>query len=166
MAEIQARSQPPIFFCQVEDGDRRCQSDLGILWRQNWWERSWCLHGKQLQDRRDSCVRKAWKPSSSRPISIFFNLEAFTHYCHLHGPSLAQQINCHKILFSHIRRWCQFLFPNQISWFFVVLLFCVILLLLIFTKIMLLLSFYLINFSFFMKIIFIFSCSGMFRHVP
>ena len=31
MAEIQARSQPPIFFRQVEDGDRRCQSDLGIM---------------------------------------------------------------------------------------------------------------------------------------
>ena len=46
------------------------------------------------------------------------------------------------------------------------MLFCVILLLLICTKIMLLLLFYLINFSFFMKIIFIFSCSGMFRHVP
>ncbi|CAH3142670.1 unnamed protein product [Porites evermanni] len=28
MAEIQARSQPPIFFCQVEDCDHRCQSDL------------------------------------------------------------------------------------------------------------------------------------------
>ena len=64
---------------------------------------------------RGSCVRKAWKPSSSSPISIFLNLEAFTHYCHLHGPSLAQQINCQKILFSHIRRWYQFLFPNQIS---------------------------------------------------
>ena len=30
MAEIQARLQPPIFFRQVEDGGRRCQSDLGI----------------------------------------------------------------------------------------------------------------------------------------
>ena len=29
MAEIQARLQPPIFFRQVEDGGRRCQSDLG-----------------------------------------------------------------------------------------------------------------------------------------
>ena len=26
-----ARSQPPIFLHQVEDCDRRCQSDLGIL---------------------------------------------------------------------------------------------------------------------------------------
>ena len=43
MAEIQARSQPPIFFRQLKDGDRRCQSDLDILWRQNWWERSWCF---------------------------------------------------------------------------------------------------------------------------
>ena len=48
MAEIQARSQPPIFFRQVEDGDRRCQSDLDILWRQNWWERSWCLNSNVL----------------------------------------------------------------------------------------------------------------------
>ena len=30
MAEIQTRLQPPIFFRQVEDGGRRCQSDLGI----------------------------------------------------------------------------------------------------------------------------------------
>ena len=28
---------------------------------------------------RGSCVRKAWKPSSSRPISIFLNLEASLH---------------------------------------------------------------------------------------
>ena len=44
-------------------------------------------------------------------------------------------------------------------------LFYVILLLLIFTKTILLLSFYLIN-IFFMKITFIFSCSGVFRNVP
>ena len=30
MAEIQATSQSPIFFRLVEDGDRRCESDLGI----------------------------------------------------------------------------------------------------------------------------------------
>ena len=30
MAEIQASSQSPIFFRLVEDGDRRCESDLGI----------------------------------------------------------------------------------------------------------------------------------------
>ena len=57
-----------------------------------------------------------------------------------------------------------FLFLNHFLIFYIFL-FYVILLLLVFTKIMLLLSFYLINF-FFMKITFIFSCSGMFRHVP
>ena len=56
----------------------------------------------------------------------------------------------------------QFLFLNQISQFFVFLFFHVILLLLIFTKTMLLLLFNLII-IFFMKIVFIFSCSGMFR---
>ena len=60
----------------------------------------------------------------------------------------------------------KFLFLNHFFIFlFLLLLFYVILLLLIFTKTMLLLSFYLINF-FFMKITFIFSCSGMFRHAP
>ena len=47
MAEIQARSQPPIFFRQLKDDDRRCQSDLDILWRQNW-EGSWCLNSNAL----------------------------------------------------------------------------------------------------------------------
>ena len=45
------------------------------------------------------------------------------------------------------------------------MLFYVILLLSILTRIILLLFFYLINF-FFMKIVFVFSCSGMFRDVP
>ena len=31
MAEIQTRSQSPISFRQVEDGDRCCQSDLGTF---------------------------------------------------------------------------------------------------------------------------------------
>ena len=59
----------------------------------------------------------------------------------------------------------EFLFLNHFFIFRFFFLFYVILLLLIFTKTMLLLSFYLINF-FFMKITFIFSCSGMFRDVP
>ena len=60
----------------------------------------------------------------------------------------------------------EFLFLNHFFIFRVFFwLFYVILLLLIFTKTMLLLSFFLINF-FFMKITFIYSCSGMFRHVP
>ena len=61
----------------------------------------------------------------------------------------------------------EFLFLNHFficRFFVVVVVFFVILLLLIFTKTMLLLSFNLI--FFFMKITFIFSCSGMFRNVP
>ena len=49
---------------------------------------------------------------------------------------------------------------------FFFLLFYVILSLLIFTKTISLLSFYLTNFFFFLKITFIFLCSGMFRNVP
>ena len=54
---------------------------------------------------------KAWKLAFSRP-TLFFGIkrQAFTHYCHLNGASLAQQIYCDKVLFSHTRRWYQFLF--------------------------------------------------------
>ena len=101
-------------------------------------------------------------------IIFWIQKQAFTHYWHLHGPSLAQQINCDKILFSHTRRWYKFLFLNYFFIFlffsFLFLLFYVILLLLVFTKIILLLLFYF--YFFFMKIIFIFSCSGIFRDVP
>ena len=66
-------------------------------------------------------------------------------------------------------KYCFFILGDDSSFFFLIIslffVFFVILLLLIFTKTMLLLSFYFINF-FFIKIIFIFSCSGMFRNVP
>ena len=102
------------------------------------------------------CVKKASKPPSSWPI-LFLNLGSeFTYYCHLHEPSLAQQINCNWILFSHTRRWL----PASFSLF--LLLFYVILLLLIFTKI--------ISLLFFLRKLFLFhhvpGCSGMFRNVP
>ena len=78
-----------------------------------------------------------------------------------------------KLMFSHTRRWYQFLSLNYFFCLFVcfllLLLFYVILLLLIFAKIILLLSFYLIDY-FFKKNYFIFfhvpACPGMFRHVP
>ena len=53
-------------------------------------------------------------------IIFWIQKQAFTHYWHLHGPSLAQQINCDKILFSHTRRWYKFLFLN---YFFIFLFF-------------------------------------------
>ena len=99
---------------------------------------------------------ESFKPPSSWPI-LFLNLGSeFTYYCHLHEPSLAQQINCNWILFSHTRRWL----PASFSLF--LLLFYIILLLLSFTKIILLL--------FFLRKLFLFhhvpGCSGMFRNVP
>ena len=100
-------------------------------------------------------------------IIFWIQKQAFTHYWHLHGPSLAQQINCDKILFSHTRRWYKFLFLN---YFFIFLFFSFFVILCYFVII----SFYknyftiiiLFLFFFFMKIIFIFSCSGIFRDVP
>ena len=100
-------------------------------------------------------------------IIFWIQKQAFTHYWHLHGPSLAQQINCDKILFSHTRRWYKFLFLN---YFFIFLFFSFFVILCYFVII----SFYknyftiiiLLLFFFFMKIIFIFSCSGIFRDVP
>ena len=113
---------------------------------------------------RGGCVKKASKPPSSWQI-LFLNLGSeFTYYCYLHEPSLAQQINCNWILFSHTRRWLPASFSLFLYFSFFFWLFYVILLLLIFTKIFLLLFFY----YFFMKIIFISSvpgCSGMFRNV-
>ena len=100
-------------------------------------------------------------------IIFWIQKQAFTHYWHLHGPSLAQQINCDKILFSHTRRWYKFLFLN---YFFIFLFFSFFVILCYFVII----SFYknyftiiiLLLLFFFMKIIFIFSCSGIFRDVP
>ena len=105
-------------------------------------------------------------------IIFWFQKQAFTHYWHLHGPSLAQQINCDKILFSHTRRWYKFLFLNYFFIFlffsFLFLLFYVILLLLVFTKIILLLLFYFYfffheNYFYFFMFRDIPGCSGMFR---
>ena len=99
-------------------------------------------------------------------ILFWIQKQAFTHYWHLHGPSLAQQINCDKILFSHTRRWYKFLFLN---YFFIFLFFSFFVILCYFVIISFYKNFFIIIilfFLFFMKIIFIFSCSGIFRDVP
>ena len=58
-----------------------------------------------------------------RPILIYLNLEAslqsLLSFACTFTYSLAQQINCDKILFSHTRRWYQFQF-SFISLFFVI----------------------------------------------
>ena len=117
---------------------------------------------------RGDFVRKARKPTSSRPILIYFEFRSkpslIAVIC-MNPPSLAQQILifCDKILFSHTQRGYQFLVLD----YFIIFRFfccCYFTLLLIFTKNILLLLFYYI--FFFHENYFIFSCSGMFRNVP
>ena len=96
-------------------------------------------------------------------LATHFNIfwiqkQAFTHYCRLHGLSLAQKVICDKILVSHTLRWYEFLFL-YFSFF------CLFLFSLLFYFIINVYKNYFTNF-FFMKIILIFSCSGMFRNVP
>ena len=119
---------------------------------------------------RGSCVSKAWKPPSSRPILIYFEFRRkpspITVICmDLHSPNkLFASKYCFLILgdeFLFLNHLFIYLFIYLFSFF---LLFYVILLLLIITKTMLLLSFYLI--SFFHENYFYFSCSGVFRDVP
>ena len=108
-------------------------------------------------------MSKACKPPSTRAILIYFEFRS--------KPSLIAVIcmdrHAPNKLFA--TKYCFLILGDDSSFFFLIIslffVFFVILLLLIFTKTMLLLSFYFINF-FFIKIIFIFSCSGMFRNVP
>ena len=102
------------------------------------------------------CEESLRTPLLATHFNIFWiQKQAVTHYCRLHGPSLAQKVICDKILVSHIL----FLY---FSFFFVCFCFCFSLL---FYFIINVYKNYFINF-FFMKIISIFSCSGMFRYVP
>ena len=121
---------------------------------------------------RGSCVSKAWKPPSSRPILIYFEFRSkpslITVICmDPHSPNkLFATKYCFLILGD------EFLFLNHFFSFrfFNIFLFYVILLLLTFTKTRLLLSFNLIYFfSWKLLLFFMFryvpACSGMF-HVP
>ena len=112
---------------------------------------------------RGGCVRKAWKPPSSRPILIYFEFRGkpslITVICmNPHSPNKFQFVAT-KYCFLMLREDTSFLIN---SLFFVF--FCYFTSLLIFTKIIILLSFYYIFFSW--KLFFIFSCHGMFRNVP
>ena len=104
-----------------------------------------------------------------RPILIYWNLEASLHsllsFAWTFTYSVAQQINCDKILFSHTRRWYQF----QLS--FISLFFVFFLLFYVNLCYFVIINFYknyfimniLFKFFLFTPITFIFSCSGMFR---
>ena len=104
-------------------------------------------------------MSKAWKPPSSRPVWIYFEFRS--------KPSLITVISMDPRPTNYLRQNIVFSYPEMIrvsfSSFLSLSVFCYFTLLLIFIKIILLLLFYLFIF---MKIIVIFSCSGMFRDVP
>ena len=57
------------------------------------------------------CEESLRNPLLATHFNIFWiQKQAFTHYCRLHGPSLAQKVICDKILVSHTLRWYEFLF--------------------------------------------------------
>ena len=101
------------------------------------------------------------KPSSSRPIWIYFEFRS--------KPSLITVISMDPRPTNYLRQNIVFSYPKMIrvcfSLFLSLSVFCYFRLLLIFIKIILLWLLLLYLFIF-MKIIFIFSCSGMFRNVP
>ena len=97
------------------------------------------------------CEEGLKTPLLATHFNIFWILkQAFTHYCHLHGPLLAQQIICDKNCFLMLFLYFRFSF----SYFTLLLIF----------KKFIILSLY--HYNFLMNIIFIFSCSAMFRDVP
>ena len=129
--------------------------------RLKWITAKWLTHGKQLQ--AVALWGKLETPPSLRPISIYFEFRSKTSLITIirMDPHSAQQINCQKILFSHtprgtdtsfffLIRFLNFSF-SVTSYYFVIINFYQNYVIII-----------LFNF-FFMKIIFIFSYSGMFR---
>ena len=99
------------------------------------------------------CEESLRTPLLATHFNIFWiQKQAFTHYCRLHGPSLAQKVVCDKILVSHTL----FLY---FSFFFVCFCFCFSLL---FYFIINVYKNYFINFFFHENYFNFF----MFRHVP
>ena len=101
------------------------------------------------------CEETLKTPLLATHFNIFWiQKQTFTHYCRLHGPSLARKIICDKILVSHTLRWYEFLFL-----YFSFFLFCFCFSLLFYFIINVYKN-YFINFFFHVP-----WCSGMFRHV-
>ena len=118
---------------------------------------------------RGSCVSKAWKTPSSRPILIYFKFRS--------KPSLITVIcvDPHSPKKWFATKYCFLILDEFLFLYFSCFFFCyfVILLLLIFTKTMLLLSFFFQLIFFFHEnyfYLFMFrdvpGCCGMFRNVP
>ena len=121
-------------------------------------------HGKQLQE--VAVWGKLKKPPSSRPILIYFEFRS--------KPSLITVIwmDPHSPKKFIATKYCFLILGDDTSFFFLIIsvflrLFVILCYFAIinFYKIILLLLFYLIKF-FFMKIVFVSSCSGMSRDVP
>ena len=114
-------------------------------------------HGKQL--RGVAVWGKLETPPPRDPYYILI-LEANLHSLLSFAWTLAPQIICDKILFSHIRRWFQFLF---LYFFLFRFFFCYFTVVINFYK-----NYY--YYFFFSWKLFLFlhvpGCSGMFRHVP
>ena len=113
-----------------------------------------------------------WGKLENPLLATHFNIfwiykQAFTHYCHLHEPSLDQQILivCDKILLSHTQRGYQFLFLDYFIIFNFFLLFYVII---NFHKnyfIIIIILLYFFSWKLFL-FLHVPGCSEMFRDVP
>ena len=112
---------------------------------------------------RGSCVSKAWKPPSSRPILIYFEFRSkpslITVICmDPHSPNkLFATKYCFLILGD------EFLFLNHFFIFRFFFILCYFVIINFYKNYVIIII--LFNYYFFMKITFIFSCSGMFRNV-
>ena len=102
------------------------------------------------------------KTPSSRPVWKYFEFRS--------KPSLITVISMDPRPTNYLRQNIVFSYPEMIrvsfSLFLSLSVFCYFTLLLTFIKIILLLLLFLFYLFILMKIIFIFSCSGMFRNVP
>ena len=105
---------------------------------------------------------KLKNPPPRYPFEYILNLEANPHSLLSFPWTLAPQIICDKILFSHTRRWYEFLFLYFFLFRFFVILryyyknyFIIIIIIIIY-----LFSWKLLLFSY------VWGCSGMFRNVP
>ena len=129
-----------------------------------WITAKWLTHGKQLKE------LAVWGKLENHPphnpfqyIFEFRSKPSFDYYGHLHKSLLAQQINRDKILFSHTRRWYQFLFLIYI-FIFIFYFFLLFYVIVNFYK-----NYFIFNFFFHENYFYFFmfrdvpACSGMFR---
>ena len=115
---------------------------------------------------RGSCVSKAWKPPSSRPILIYFEFRSkpslITFICM--DPHSPNKLFATKYCFLILGDEFLFLNPFYIFRFFCFVILCYFFIVNFYKNYVIIII--LFNQFFFIKITFMFSCSGMFRYVP